>query len=247
MCKESGKIGTIVVFFALLFAFAKWGPAINFNTTSQSKGEPLIVTGEGKVYVTPDIATISIGIQENGASLKTVQENVSRKTNTLTAAIKGLGVKDEDIKTTSYNLYPTYDYDSEPYRINGYRVSTSYSVKIRDFDKVNDIIVAATQSGANMEGGIAFEVNEETKREKLNEARKLATDNAKEKAEGLAKAAGISLGKIVNISESQGIDAPRYYAAGMALEDLAKAPAEPSIEAGETEIEVTVSLSYEVR
>lgn len=247
MEKFTGKIATVVVFFMLLFVFAKWGPSINFSTTSQSKGEPLTVTGEGKVYITPDLATITIGIEESGNSLKIVQDNVSRKTNTLTATIKKLGVKDEDIKTTSYNLYPTYNYESTPYRVDGYRVSTSYSVKIRDFDKINDIIVASTEAGANMESNIIFDVNEETKKEKLNEARKLATDNAKEKAEGLAKAAGITLGKIVNISEMQGLDVPRYYATGVALDVMSKEASQPSIEAGQTEIVVNVSLSYEVR
>jgi len=249
MSKAGGKIGAVIVFFVLLFVFAKWGPAINFNTTSQTKGEPLTVSGEGKVYVTPDIAKITVGVQENGSSLKTVQDSVNKKTKTLTDAIKKLGVEEKDIKTTSYNLYPQYDYQNSVSRITGYQVSTSYQITIRDFDKINDIIVASTAAGANMEGNISFDLNDDTKKEKLQEAREKAITEAKVKAEGLSKAAGITLGKIINISENQGSNEIRPLSAmglggGVTLDKTVTAP---SVQAGQTEIDVTVSLSYEVR
>lgn len=247
--KRTGFIPGIVVFFVLLFAFAKWGPAINFNTTSVTKGEPLTVSGEGKVYVTPDIAKITVGVQETGTSLKTVQNSVNKKTKTLTDAIKKLGVEEKDIKTTSYNLYPQYDYQNSVSRITGYQVSTSYEITIRDFDKINDIIVSATEAGANMEGNISFDLNDETKKEKLQEAREEAIVEARTKAEGLSKAAGITLGKIINISENQGSNEIRpFYAQGPGVgTDQAKAVVPPSIQAGQTEIDVTINLSYEVR
>lgn len=243
----SNSVTGIIVFFALLFAFAKWGPAININSTSQVKGDPFVVSGEGKVFVTPDIAKITVGINETGAQLKLVQDNVSKKSNNLTEAIEKLGVKKEDIKTTSYNLYPEYDYQSNPNRVIGYRVSVSYEVTIRDFDKVNDTIVAATAAGGNMEGNISFEINEKTKREKVQEARKLATNDAKEKADGLANAAGINLGRIINISENENPDIIRPIAYDATSIGNAAEKALPSIEPGQTEINLRVSLTYEVR
>lgn len=237
----------MVVFFILLFVFTKWGPAINFNTTSQTKGEPFVVSGEGKVYVTPDIAKITVGIQESGDSLKTVQNSVNKKSKALTDAIENMGVAKEDIKTTSYNLYPQYDYQSSAGRITGYQVSTSYEITIRDFDKVNDIVVGATAVGANMEGGISFELNDTTKKEKLQEARVMAVAEAKSKAQGLASAAGITLGKIINISENRGSNEIRPLPAMGGAVSLDKVMIEPSIQAGQTEVNVTVSLSFEVR
>lgn len=244
--KPSGRIGAVIIFFALLFVFTKWGPAINFSTTSQTKGDPFIVSGEGKVYVTPDIAKITVGVEESGTVLATIQKNVNSKTQKLTDAIKKIGVEEKDIKTTSYNLYPQYDYSTTPNKITGYQISTSYEVTIRDFDKINDIITAATTAGANMEGNISFDINDTTKNEKLNEARKIAVTNAKEKAEGLASSAGLTLGKIINIAESQSSNVvrPMYAAAGEAKIDLA---ATPSIQAGQTELSTIVSLSYEIR
>ena len=239
--------GSIIIFFVLLFVFAKWGPPINFSSITQTRGEPFIVSGEGKVSVTPDIAKVTLGIQEEGQILKQVQDSMNKKSKTLVDAIKKLGIEEKDIKTTSYNVYPQYDYTSSIQRITGYSASTSYEVTIRDFDKVNQVLVEATNSGANTTGGISFEVNDETRAKKIQEAREEAVGKAKEKAEGLAKVAGISLGKIINITESQGGNEirPMYATA----KDLAGggAPTPADIEPGETEITVTISLSYEVR
>lgn len=247
MPKAGGKVTAVIVFFILLFVFAKWGPAINFSTTTQTKGDPFVVTGEGKVFVTPDIAKITVGVQESGASLKTVQDNLNKKSAAITDAVKNLGVKKEDIKTTSYNLYPQYDYQNSPNRLTGYQVSTTYEITIKDFDKINELIVVATGAGANMEGGINFEINEITKKEKLQEARSLAAVDAKEKAQGLASAAGINLGKVINISESQGLNEIRPLPAMGGAVTLNKLAVEPSIQAGQTEINVLITLSFEVR
>jgi len=243
------RIGGIIVFFVLLFIFAKWGPTIHFNSTTQTKGEPFVVSGEGKVSVTPDIAKIDLGIQDSGASLKTVQDSINKKSKTLVDALKKLGIAEADIKTTSYNVYPQYDYTNPNSRITGYQASTNYEVTIKDFDKINNVIAVSTGAGANMVGGVNFELNEVTKKQKLQEARSLAVKEAKDKAEGLAKAAGINLGKIINISENNGVPFPRPLSlpvsGGGGAED--KSIAQPNIQPGETEIDVTISLSYEIR
>lgn len=244
---QNTSAGAVVLFFIFLFVFAKWGPAINFNTSSQLKGSPLVVSGQGKVTVTPDIAKVSFGISESGASLKKVQNSVNTKSKSLTDAIKKLGILEKDIKTISYNVYPQYDWTSTNNKITGYQVSTSYEVTIKDFDLVNDALVIATSEGANIAGNVSFEINDSTKTEKMNEARVIAVNNAKNKAEGLAKAAGITLGKIINVSESQANNS-RMYAlpvAGGGLES--KDVANPDIQPGTTDLDVTVSLSYEVR
>lgn len=237
----------ILLFFLILFVFAKWGPSIPFSSTTQTKGEPFIVSGEGKVSVTPDIAKIGFGILESGNSLKSVQNSVNNKSKSLVDALKKLGIAESDIKTTSYNVYPQYDYSSSTQRITGYQVSVSYEVTIKDFDKVNDAIVIATGAGANMAGGVNFEVNETTKKKKLEEARTLAVKEAKDKAEGLAKAAGITLGKIINVSENQNGNIRQLTIPVAGGGEADKSLTEPDIQPGETEINVTISLSFEIR
>lgn len=247
---QVNSVGAVIIFFILLFVFAKWGPAINFNTTNQTKGEPFVVSGEGKVYVTPDIAKVTLGIEESGSSLKTVQNTVNVKSKTLTDALKKLGIEEKDIKTTSYNVYPQRNYTSSTQEITGYRVSINYEVTIRDFDKINETMVVGTSAGANIVGTISFDLSDPLKTEKTNEARTMAVAEAKSKAEGLSKAAGISLGRIINVSEGLGQDIrPIAYALEKSAVGLGgdTMVAQPDIQAGTTEINVTVSLSYATR
>ncbi|MCX6704666.1 MAG: SIMPL domain-containing protein [Candidatus Woesebacteria bacterium] len=239
--------GKIIIFFILLFLFAKWGPAINFSTTTQTKGEPFVTQGTGKVTVAPDIAKIDLGIQESGTNLKTVQDSVNKKSQDLTGQIKKLGIAANDIKTISYYVYPQYDYTAPAQRITGYEVSTSYEVTIRDFTKINELIASATSFGANTIGGVNFDLSDNLKKEKLQEARSLAVTEAKDKASGLAKAAGITLGKIINVTEEtpSNIRPLMLPTAGGGVTD--KSITQPAVQPGTTDINVTVSLAYEVR
>jgi len=228
------RVVSIIIFFLLLFVYSKFGPSLPISVLTQTKGEPMMVTETGKATVVPDIAKVSLGIEAQGQTLKSVQDDVNKKSKNLTDALNKLGIDDKDIKTTNYSVSPEYDYQTTPYRINGYRVSTNYEVKITDFEIVNEVLTIATDSGANVIGNISFEVNEKTKAKLTQEAREEAVKLAKEKAEGLAKAAGITLGKIINVTESTGFDYPR------SMIELEKANITP----GETEISVTVTLSY---
>ena len=248
MEKRVEFIGSIIIFFVLLFVYSKFGPSLPISVLTQTKGEPMVVTETGKATVVPDIAKVTLGIEAQGQSLKQVQDSVNKKSKALTDSLKKLGIEEKNIKTSNYSVSPEYDYNQTPFRINGYRVSTSYEVKITDFEKVNDVLTIATETGANLVGNISFEVNEETKTKLMQEAREDAVKLAKEKAEGLAKAAGIRLGKIINVTESQGIDYPRpvMYTKEISL-DSANSPSVPNVTPGETEISVSVSLSYEVR
>ena len=238
----------IFVFFLLLFAYSKFGPNLPISIVSREKGQPLVVEGTGKATVVPDIAKVSLGIEESGTSLKAVQDSVNKRSQSLTAEQKKLGIKEENIKTTSYNLYPEYNYEGPIPRVVGYRVSTNYEVKITDFDNVNDVLVSATSAGANIIGNVSFEVNEESKNEKLQEAREEAVRMARQKAEGLAKATGIHLGKIINISEQEGLDygrpIPLLEKAGIGGD---VAVSQPEIQPGQTELSITVFLSFETR
>lgn len=235
----------IFAFFLLLFIYSKFGPTIPFSVFSQDRGAPLVVEGTGEVTVVPDIASISVGIEESGATMEAVQKSANEKSKKLVGELKRQGIDEKDIKTTNYSVFPEYDYRGTP-RITGYRVSISYQVKVKDFDKVNDILVAVTSAGANIVGNVSFEVNEETKNKKLEEAREAAVKEAREKAKSLASAAGVTLGKILNISETQQVPGP--IALREAVDGIGGAPIPaPEITPGETQFTVTVAVSWEIR
>ncbi|HET7099087.1 MAG TPA: SIMPL domain-containing protein [Patescibacteria group bacterium] len=245
--QQSDSLVAVIIFFVLLFVFSKWGPAVPFSVLSQSKGEPMVVTGEGKAVAIPDIVKVSAGIQEQGTTLNQVQDTANKKSQSLVEALKKMGVEDKDIKTSSYNVSPQSDYQVSPPKITGYQVSISYEVTVRNIDKTNDILTTLTSSGANLIGGVSFDLSDEAKAKAMDSARNDAVDKAKENAQSLAKSSGIKLGKIINVTESQGISPrPVYMTADKAV-GLGGAPISPDIQPGTTDINVIVSLSYEVR
>lgn len=233
-------------FFTLLFIFTKlFGPIpFSLNSVTTTKSDTFFVTGEGKISVQPDIAVVTVGIQANGSTVKSVQEQINSVINKVSESIKGLGVDSKDIQTRNYSINPDYDYTGGTQRIKGYVASTNLSIKVRTIDKVNQVIDAATASGANQVGGINFDVDDKTKAE--NEARQKAVDEAKRKAQNAANIAGFKLGRIINYSENFGgyprpIPLMRVQDASGVLEDPTK------VEPGSTDISVIVTLSYELQ
>lgn len=242
-----GGIITVIIFFILLFVFAKWGPSIPFSILSQSKGEPMIVTGEGKSTAIPDIAKVTTGIEDSGTNLAQVQSSVNKKSQSLVAALKKAGIEDKDIKTTAYNISPQSDYQASPPKITGYQVSVNYEVTVRNIDKINDIMTTITGAGSNLVGEVGFDLSDSAKNKATDAARQDAVAQAKENAQSLAKASGVTLGKIINVSESQNSGPRPLFAAEKAVSAGGGVPMPPNIQPGTTEINLTVSLSYEVR
>lgn len=235
----------ILTFFVALFIYNRFFGPLPFSVTSVStqKSDTFNVSGEGKVSVPPDIVLINAGVQVQAATVKAAQDQLNSNINQVSQALKQLGIDEKDIQTSNYSIYPTYDYTSGSQRITGYSANSNLFIKVREMDKANSVIDAATANGANQVSGIVFEVDDKTKAE--NEARELAVSQAKKKAENAAKIAGFQLGRIVNYSESFG-DFPGPIALRAQGSVASEAPA-TSIEPGSNEITVTVTLSYELR
>lgn len=233
----------LFIFFILLFIYTKVAGPIPFSVSSvtTTKTDTFNVTGEGSVAAKPDIATLTVGIQAQGANVKTAQDQINATINKVAEAIKKLGVDQKDIQTTNYNINPTYDYQGSTQRITGYSASTNLSIKVRNIDLVNQVIDQATANGANQVGAINFDVDDKSKLE--DEARQKAVALAKKKAESAAKIAGFKLGRMVNYSENfEGVPRPIPMAIGAPEAQKLETAVEP----GSSEIKVVVTLSYEI-
>lgn len=232
----------VVLFFILLLAYTKFAGPLPLSVTSitTTKNDTFTVSGQGKVQVTPDIARVSVGVVSQGPSVKVVQSDLNRKANAIADAVKKLGIDGSDIQTSNYSIYPNYDYrEGGNQHITGYQASSTLTVKVRDIDRTNDVVDTATAEGANTIGGIQFDV--ENRDHVENEARKQAVSDAKKKAQVAADAAGFSLGRIINYSESPGPEPMLPFSTDMRLEK-----ANTNIEPGSNEILIRVSLSYEI-
>lgn len=241
------------------FTFAFWYGVSGWKELQEIKAERQITAnGEGKVVARPDIATFTASVITQAEKVKDAQLENTRRSNAVIGFFKQQGIEEKDIKTVSYNIFPQYQYFSEPRclsfpcppqkptQIVSYEVRHAIQVKVRDLEKVDTLLDGVITSGANEVGSITFDVD--NKDALLAEARKKAIDDAKEKARTLAKDLGVRLGRIVSFSESGGpipIFARTLGAGGGFGGDMA-APA-TQVEPGEQEIRVNVSLTYEFR
>jgi uncharacterized protein len=210
------------------------------------------VSASGSIYAKPDIANIQIGFQT--APEKTpadATEEATEKINNIIGELKKLDIEAKDIKTSNYNLYPEYTYRDGLKNLKGYIVSQNISIKIRDLETIGEAIAKTTEQGANQIGSINFTIDDEY--ELKNEARELAIEKAKEKAGIISDQTGMKLGRVVNVYETQNTyypDPMRYSNAKMMYSDESMAMGgidAPSIEAGQNEVRVEVTMTYEIK
>lgn len=230
---------------ACIAAFAK--------TTASAQSTPLensrmnertvSVTASGHVSATPDLASISTGVQTEAA---TAREAMSSNTSAMTKLVDGLkaaGIVAKDIQTTAVNVSPRYTAprDGKPPVVNGYTANNQVRITVRDLKRIGDILDAALTLGATQMGGIAFEVS--TAETLKDEARKQAMVNARRRAELFAAAAGASVGQVLSISEDV-----QQHSVNFGMTRAVKSAAAPvPVEAGTMELDATVNVTWSLR
>ena len=207
--------------------------------------DTISISAEGKVTALPDIASISIGVQTEKATVAAAQADNTAKMNPIIDKLMSMGVAKEDIQTANYSIYPTYDYVNGKQTLRGYEIDQSVAVKIRKLDSISDILAAAGQLGANQISNVDFTIDDpEALRQ---QARLKALEMAKQKAQALADAAGVKLGKVVGFSESSGsVPTPIYFAKDAAVGMGGGAAPAPSVQPGSEDVTVDVTVQYEI-
>lgn len=238
------NLGKIVLIFVAIYILLRFLPAIPIASTVTQKQDLFMVEGTGKITAVPDTAIVSLGILSQAPSVKTAQNQANTIINTISQSLKDIGIDPKDIKTDTYSIYPQYDYASGRNRITGYQVNTNLTVTIRDFDKVNSVIDTATAQGANTVGNIQLTIDDAKQKELLARARDEAVKEAKNKAESLARSAGLTLGRIINVQESSPSSPRPIFQAALKSSER---EGDTQIQPGSTDIISTVTLSYETR
>lgn len=248
---------SLAAFFIMLFVYTKLAGPIPFDISSvtTSKSDAFSVTGEGRVKAAPDSATVRLGVVAQAPTSEAAKTALNTNINKVIEAVKALGVEEKNIKTENFNVYPEYNNgvkplapNSEPAsdqnRISGYNANTNISVTVDNAEMANKVLDAGTAAGANQVGGVDFQVKD--KDAAMNQAREMAVNDAKKKAEDAAKIAGFKLGKIINYSEGQngGYPTPMFAKAEDARSSAGSAT---NVQPGENEIVINVTLSYEIR
>ena len=215
------------------------------------------VIGEGEILAVPDIGQFSFSVMAEGENANTAQEQSAESINTILEYLKGEGVEDVDIKTTNYNLYPKYRYEERVCSglgycppgervMDGFEVSQTISVKVRQTDQAGTLISGVGERGATNISGLNFTIDDE---EGLQaEARAKAIADAKEKARELAADLNVRLVRMVGYWEDQGGYPQPYYGMGgdMAVEEASFKSA-PQVPTGENSVVSRVNITYEVQ
>ncbi len=206
------------------------------------------IEGRGEVAAAPDTAYVNSGVTTQGSTAREALDANTAAMNELIATLTGSGIERRDIQTSGFNVSPNYVYSDArdangytlPPRIQGYTVSNTVTVRVRDLASLGTILDQQVTVGANTINGITFSVADPT--ELYNEAREKAFADARTKAGLYAGLAGVELGSIVTIAEVQGYQPPMPY---MMRADVAVAQAAPvPVEAGEMSFAINVTVTW---
>lgn len=206
-------------------------------------GTRLDIVARGEVTRVPDIAVISAGVVTQAKDAQTALSDNSTQMARVLAALKRAGVAERDVTTSSIGLSAQYLYaDNKPPVVTGYQANNSVSIRFRDVAKSGSILDALVAAGANQINGPNLMIDKPAPA--IDEARVQAMALARSRAELYAKAAGLTVKRIVSIGESADEQGPRPYAVQM----MARSDAAPKtqIAPGEQQIGVTLSVTFEL-
>jgi uncharacterized protein YggE len=212
--------------------------------TSGGPSEGISVTGEGKVSGAPDIATVRLGVRVEAASVEEARNQAAELQQAIIDSVKANGISDDDAQTSNFNIQPVYGGD--PNRtIRAYQVTNTLAIEIKKLATVSKVIDDAARAGGNSVTIQGLQFGIEDPERLREEARKLAMEQAKKRAEETARNAGVNLGKPISISEGfsggvydqVGIPAPRT-GSGLA--------SDTPIQSGRLDVIVNVQVVYRI-
>lgn len=215
-----------------------------------------VVSDTGTVYSKPDLAITTISVVSEEKTVAEAMADNTKKMNAIIESVKGNGVEEKDLKTTNFYISPMYEWEKvaectyypcpEGKRtLVGYSITQSLEVKIRDMEKVGEIIQGATDSGANQVGDLQFTIEEADNLK--SQAREEAINKVKAKAKVLAEQLGVKIVKIASYSEGGVYNYPSATYSSKAVGMGGAEDATAQIQTGENKTEVTVSITYEFR
>jgi len=231
-------VGGILVALLLVFAFVN-----NF-----ANPRTISSTGTSTMEVLPDFVVVYFSIDTKGTTANEASNKNSKIVDDMKAALLLEGITEKEIKTINFNVYPNYDYRSGSSVITGYNAQHSLKVELNvdEKEKIGSVIDAGVGAGAGI-SYINYELNEDNQKKYKVEAIKLATEDARLKAEALAEGAGSSLGSIVSVSSSEWGYVPWLAADSSAVMEKGGAEIATEINPNEQEISATVNAVFRIR
>ena len=223
---------------------------------------PITVQGTGTVSAQPDESTVDFTVSETATALTDAQNQANTSVNKMVSDLQKLGIDKKDIQTSNYNSEPNYSDTSgasgggiqpmmvvrPPTNQNGidnYTVSEDITVTLTDVTKANSVIDTVTKDGAQNISGPSLSFSDAKQQDLENQARAKAIANAREKAQSMAQAAGVHLGKLTKIQDDDQTPYPIFRPIMMSAMGTAAKAAPTQINPGQNQVSANVTLSYQ--
>lgn len=248
---------SILIVFVIIWGFL----SLSYFNKATNKDNVISVVGNAEIFAVPGIANITFSIQVEKETVDLAQEEATKRTNATLSFLEKQKIKDKDIKTTNYSVYPRYEYVQKkivcitypcprPPRervLKGYSVNQSISIKVRNISNIGTILAGIGKQKVTNISGPYFEVD--NKEELKLKARKDAIKNARVQAKELASSLGVKLGDIVSFNEGNMRNIGIYKESfAIANNSTSAIPSSiPEIPIGENVIRSTVTVVYEIK
>jgi hypothetical protein len=250
---KKGLLILVTAVSATILVLSAWGCGTSSTGGGSETGSPLInqqstgiwVTGVGKVTVIPDVAIVSMGVQAQASTVAGAQQQAASSMTAVMSALKTNGVADKDIATLGYSIIPVYSYNPTTGKqtLEGYSVTNTVNVKIRNVGNAGVVIDAAAVAGGDntIVNSVTLTVDQP---EQYNDAaRTAAVADAANRAKQLANLSGVKLGKATYINETL-TNTPQTISFDTSGK-VAPSVTTP-ISPGETEITLTIQIIYSI-
>ena len=240
------KFISLVVNTLLAVVFVGCEPQIIGPLLQSQESGKIHVTGSGSVVAEPDIATLHLGVSVEKETVAEAREEAAAAMTGVIASLKANDIAENDIRTERFSIYPQYDYTDNGRVLRGYSVNNTVSAKVRDLENLSEVIDDAAEAGGDIVvvNSIQFMIEDPTALQ--TQARSLAAKDAAAKAQTLAEASGVILGKPVTITETTSGGRPPIAFAKAEEFAADSARSATPIEAGELTIIVNVTVVYEI-
>lgn len=220
------------------------GTNISHIWPNSGADKTIAVQWEGKSSLVPNIYSFSITASETGSTTKIVSESLAKQLDQAQKILDTYKIDKKDIQSSNIDIQPNREYTQNSSKENGYRGTHTLTIKIRNIEDAGKIIDSLTAIDGLLVNGGSYTNDDDAST--LEEARKLAFENAKAKAEILAKLSGMDLGKPISISENiiNNTVYPMYKA--MAMDSVAWSVPETTINPWAQELQVQLNVVFEM-
>ena len=220
---------------------------------ASSYSEGISVTGASSISTEPDLVLLNLGVEAFASSVGKARSRAAKSMDSLVGTLRKKGVKELDIKTTRFSIHPRYEYQESIVNgrpigkqvLSGYVVNNDISAKIRDLDKVGEIIDSAVDSGGDDTriNSIIFTLNDTNVY--MNTLREQAVEDAFSKAKHYADLANVTLGPMLSLSEIGPVSIRSQGAMDFGMRSMAMAESS-SISSGQLNVDLTVNIVFSV-